>query len=416
MTKKISVILLLSTLLAFASGPVSYYGRMIASGNKLVGEKTNTPVQARGISLFWSCLTWEGAKFYTTEAVDAIVDGFKSEVVRIAMAADDNGSGQWACGDYQSRKQETLNMVRTVADKAIERDIYVVIDWHSHKAHQQQAQVIDFFVNEMKDYHNVPHVIFEIYNEPTNVQWSTLRSYSNAVISAIRNAGANNLVLVGTRNWAQEVDECANDPVEDNNIACVLHFYAASHPLSGWTAGFWNTKTFQQAAETTLSKNKPIFVSEYGMVNADGGGTPHVANTDAWHAFMDEHKISSCIWAFNNKNEGASIFVPTFNPPATGNNPAWTNTSNLTANGQYILNKLTAYAATAEWRNTTSILQPPPYGRDLLRPLSEAAGRIQYAPTYYNLKGTSLGTHKPATPGVYIEKHGTQIRKIMIKQ
>ncbi|MDR2579967.1 MAG: cadherin-like beta sandwich domain-containing protein [Fibromonadaceae bacterium] len=34
--------------------------------------------------------------------------------------------------------------------------------------------------------------------------------------------------------------------------------------------------------------------------------------------------------------------------------------------------------------------------------------------TYYNLKGTPVGTIKPTIPGVYIEKHGEQMRKIVV--
>ena len=42
-------------------------------------------------------------------------------------------------------------------------------------------------------------------------------------------------------------------------------------------------------------------------------------------------------------------------------------------------------------------------------------GVAGYAPTYYNLKGEPQGTTKPATPGIYIEKQGTQTKKIMIR-
>ncbi|MCL2101823.1 MAG: MBG domain-containing protein, partial [Fibromonadales bacterium] len=36
-------------------------------------------------------------------------------------------------------------------------------------------------------------------------------------------------------------------------------------------------------------------------------------------------------------------------------------------------------------------------------------------PLYYDLKGTPLGTAKPATPGIYIEKQGKHVRKIVVK-
>jgi len=360
MIKRTVSVIFLSIVLTLATGPVSYYGRMIAEGNKLVGEHTGTPVQVRGMSFFWSCINWENGsatKFWTASTVDAMVAGWKSEILRAAMAAD----GDAGCGDYQGSKTQTLQMVKTVVDRAIERDIYVIVDWHSHKAHQQQTSAIDFFVNEMKEYHNKPHVIFEIYNEPPDGdanQWTTIKPYMQAVVNAIRNAGANNLILVGTPYYDQDPDLATSNPVNGDNLAYVLHFYAAQHTLDSRTIGSWRfndaTKTFRNVSLKALNDGYPLFVSEYGTVNADGNGSVSVSESDKWHAFMDEHKISSCNWSINNKPEGASAFVSGFNIPTTGNDAAWITTGNMTTSGKYTYDKLVAYAQTAEWRN------PPP--------------------------------------------------------
>ncbi|MDR2580635.1 MAG: hypothetical protein LBC85_06555 [Fibromonadaceae bacterium] len=61
--------------------------------------------------------------------------------------------------------------------------------------------------------------------------------------------------------------------------------------------------------------------------------------------------------------------------------------------------------ATESCQAATPILQQS-YGRDLSRPSP---------PLYYNLKGTPLGTQKPTTPGVYIEKRGKYMRKIAVR-
>ncbi|MCL2102350.1 MAG: hypothetical protein FWH22_11635, partial [Fibromonadales bacterium] len=42
-------------------------------------------------------------------------------------------------------------------------------------------------------------------------------------------------------------------------------------------------------------------------------------------------------------------------------------------------------------------------------------GAIGVQTIYYNLKGEPLGTQKPTIPGIYIEKQGTQTKKIMIR-
>ncbi|MDR2581432.1 MAG: hypothetical protein LBC85_10640, partial [Fibromonadaceae bacterium] len=47
-------------------------------------------------------------------------------------------------------------------------------------------------------------------------------------------------------------------------------------------------------------------------------------------------------------------------------------------------------------------------------PENPKIGAIGVQTIYYDLKGTPLGTQKPTTPGVYIEKHGKHTRKIAI--
>jgi endoglucanase len=344
-----------------STGPVPYHGRLKAVGNKLVGENSGVPVQVRGMSFFFFFLDWDDgkyAKFWTAATVDAMVDGWKSEVLRAAMAAN-NENG---CGDYQSKKTQTIEAVKIVVNRAIERDIYIVIDWHSHQAHQQQASVIDFFVNEMREYHNKPHVIFEIYNEPPDGdanQWATIKPYMQAVVTAIRNANANNLILVGTPYYDQDPDIATGNPVTGTDLAYVLHFYAAEHKLDGPTIGRWrlnnDSKTFRTSAVNAMNANYPLFVSEYGTVMASGNGSFDANSSDAWHSFMDQHKISSCNWSINNKGETASAFVTSFNTPTTGSDAAWTNKSNMTESGKYTYDKLASYAPTADWRNN-----PPP--------------------------------------------------------
>jgi endoglucanase len=370
---KVLVFLALFAAFSFAqgpSGPVPYHGRMKAEGNKLIGEISGTPVQVRGMSFYWSCPMWaaDTDRLWSAATVDAMVDGWKVEVLRAAMAANDaTGCG----GDYQHDKTKSISRVKTVVNRAIERDIYVLIDWHSHKAHQQQDAVINFFVNEMAEYHNVPNVIFEIYNEPLSMQWSAVKTYSQAVVDAIRGAGANNLILIGTTHWDQEPDAATASPVNGKDLAYVLHFYAATHTLNSTTANAGlSGKTFRTAATNSLNNGYPLFVSEWGTVKSDGAGAPDVNSSDAWHAFMDEHKISSCMWQISNLAEGSSIFTSGFNLPASGSDAAWTNQNNMSANGKYIFSKLTSYAPSADWRN------PPPVSSSSLDISSSSSSSV----------------------------------------
>lgn len=349
MRNTIAVLALSAAFLFAASGPVPYYGTLSVNGNKIVGKNTGNDkaVQLRGISLYWSCPGWESNtnNYWSKAGVDAMVDVFKVDVVRAAMAADisdkqgndiTSSTGNSSCKyPYTFDKTTQTNLVKTVVNQAIARDIYVIVDWHAHHANNYENDVIDFFTKQMKDYHNKPNVIFEIFNEPLTQTWSTVKSFADRVTKAIRDAGANNLVLIGTPTWSQDVNLCGNSQPNDKNTACVFHFYAAEHTLAN----------FRSKVETAL-KNRPVFVSEYGTMKPDGDSPPNTANTDAWHKFMDENNISSCIWAFSSHGQTSAIYSS-----FPGSN--WSNESNMTANGKYILGKLKGYAAdekTAEWR------------------------------------------------------------------
>ncbi|MDR1813113.1 MAG: T9SS type A sorting domain-containing protein, partial [Candidatus Fibromonas sp.] len=112
--------------------------------------------------------------------------------------------------------------------------------------------------------------------------------------------------------------------------------------------------------------NLPIFVSEYGTTHADGGqpasqtnrtdnyNTHNAANTNAWHTFMDENKISSCAWNLNDKYEGSAFFGTTQGGTFQQTAANFSNKNMMTESGKYIYDKLNSYANSAEWRN------PPP--------------------------------------------------------
>ncbi|MDR1811959.1 MAG: glycoside hydrolase family 5 protein, partial [Candidatus Fibromonas sp.] len=115
-------------------GPVNYYGKLKArEGMGLIdGAKTGKAAQIRGVSFFWS--QWSD-QFYNASAVERLAKDWKAEVVRAAYGA----TGSTAAADRQS--------IKTVVEAAIDNDIYVIIDWHSHTAHNsaETERAINFF-------------------------------------------------------------------------------------------------------------------------------------------------------------------------------------------------------------------------------------------------------------------------------
>ncbi|MCL2207065.1 MAG: glycoside hydrolase family 5 protein [Fibromonadales bacterium] len=335
------------------NGPVAYYGELKASGSNIIGSKTgSTPVQVRGVSLFWSNTGWGGDAFFNATAINAMVDGWKAEIIRVPMGYDIVGGKDYN-GSYLPSKTANMDRVHAAISAAIAKGIYVIIDWHAHNAHLGTSDAIEFFTEMASTYGSYDNVIFEIYNEPlcsngtTNdtgtgnycpsgfTTWAQIKSYATDVISTIRTY-SDNLILVGTPTWSQDVDAVVGSAITASNVAYVLHFYAATH----------STSTLGAKINTARSAGLPIFVSEYGTVSADGNGTHNATASNTWMSFLNERNISYCAWAVNNKNEAASFFIPAFSPSTD----SYTLTSNMTSSGLYIYNQLASWANSAPWR------------------------------------------------------------------
>jgi|GEM_PF-1417568 len=336
-------------------GPVSYYGELKVNGNKIIGARSKLPVQVRGMSLYWSL--WGGERFYTADAVKALANDWKVEVVRAAMGVDVDGG-------YVGNPSSQQALVESVVQAAIDNDIYVIIDFHCHHSEQYAAQAKEFFGAMAQKYGKYDNVIFEVYNEPLQISWSTIKDYAVGVIAEIRKY-SDNLVVVGTPNWSQDVDQVPANRISDANVAYTLHFYAGSHGSE-----------LQAKALTALNSGLALFVTEWGTVNANGDGAVATAATNGWMAFMDQYKLSWANWSLNDKTEGASTFQNGVS--TTGN--GWTSANNLTSSGQYVYSKLTGYAPKAPWRlapkGTTRIAN---HAAVSSHPISWNAERMEYS-------------------------------------
>uniref|UniRef100_A0AC34RIA3 Glycoside hydrolase family 5 domain-containing protein n=1 Tax=Panagrolaimus sp. JU765 TaxID=591449 RepID=A0AC34RIA3_9BILA len=252
------------------------YGKLAIRGKNLVQASTGHPVQLHGMSLFWH--QWMG-QFYNHAAVRALKCSWNCNVVRAAIGAERGG--------YIENPGEALDKAHAVINAAIAEGIYVVVDWHDENAHQHRNKAIEFFNNISQTYKGRDNIIYEIYNEPTNVSWSNdLKPYHIEVIKAIRKNDPNNVIIVGTPIWSQNVDDAANDPLQGfENIAYTLHYYAGTHK-----------EALRNKAKYAISKNLPIFVTEYGLVNSDGNGDVNEEESNKWWRFLDDNKISYINW------------------------------------------------------------------------------------------------------------------------
>ena len=292
---------------------VQKYRQLRVEGNKIVNQ-SGDPVSLHGMSLFWS--QWEGARFYNSSCMEWLRDDWKCTVVRAAMGVESGG--------YLQNPQTEKNKVINVIQACIDLGIYVIVDWHDHHAQDHQQEAIDFFSDIAKQYGTYPNLIYEIFNEPQQVSWTNVvKPYAEAVIDTIRAIDPDNLIIVGTPTWSQDVDTASRNPLDYNNIAYALHFYAATHKQS-----------LRNKATVALNNGIALFVSEFGTCESSGSGFLDSAETETWMNFMESNMLSWCNWAIDDKNETSAALKS-----GTSSNGGWP-TSMLTASGYLIREKL----------------------------------------------------------------------------
>lgn len=286
-----------------------------------------------GMSLFWDNFVEDGGKFYTAEVVDTLKNDWNAKLVRAAMGVD-------AEDGYLTDPSSSLSRVTTVVDAAIANDMYVIIDWHTHNAEDYQQEAISFFEDMARQYGEYDNVIYEIYNEPdcpastlmcgwdSKTSWAEIKTYAQPVIAAIRAIDSDNLIIVGTPFYSQFVDEASEDPINDVNVAYTLHFYAASPSHQG---------ELRNRARTALNNGVPLFVTEWGTVEANGDGAMDAAATDEWMEFLYDNNISHANWSVSDKDEGASILVP------GSNGQDGFSDSDLTDSGAYVKDQVMSW-------------------------------------------------------------------------
>ena len=306
---------------AFAAsrvGPVSAYGQLQAGKNSsgkgqiygsCKGVSSGNEGQGQGMSLFWSIADDVGAPFWTADYVSGLVSRQNIQIIRAPMGVDED----WGAGNYFTNISRYQGLMNTVVQAAIDNDIYVIIDYHSHKANDNVNNAKTFFKYMAEKWGKYDNVIFEIFNEPTSQDWSTIKNYADQVISTIRQY-SDNLIVVGNRSWDQYPNEAASNPINDKNVAYTFHFYAGTHYTGKEGAN----------AVSAMNSGLSVFVSEWGTVNADGGGSVS-GNSSTWLNWMNDHKLSGANWSVSNKNEGASYFNGSaWNYSESGN---WVNTN-----------------------------------------------------------------------------------------
>jgi len=301
----------------YAANFTTQHGKLKVSGGKIL-DKDDKEIVLRGMSMYWYNGPWGGGQpgnqFYTSAVVSGLANDWGANLVRAAI------------GD------KSVSMAKNMMDWAYNAGIYVIIDNHSHNAHNETSSVQNFFkdVSAYVKEKKYTHVLYEIYNEPLcsdgssscssnkRTTWPQIKTFAESVISTIRGNDPDGLIIVGTPNWSSDISTPRGNPLTGKNILYALHFYA----------GETGHGVYRYALQGAYCNDFPIFVTEWGASPADGGktGPINTSNSNTWINLLEAAKVSHANWSLSNTNESSAALYGT------------SITNNLTPSGEYVKN------------------------------------------------------------------------------
>ncbi len=164
---------------------------------------------------------------------------------------------------YIGNEENYLKTIKQMIDDAIYNDLYVIVNWDParNNGNPFTDKAVEMFMNIATTYKNDPHVIYEIWNEPTSTNsWNDVKNHASKTIPAIRNISPNAIVLVGTPNFDSSIENAINDPLNYKNIMYTHHAYASD--ITDYTV---------EKLKLAYNNETPVFESEWGSINMKKG-------------------------------------------------------------------------------------------------------------------------------------------------
>ena len=366
----------------YAETPVGKHGRLHLAkvdgyGNApVIVDQHGKPFQMRGASTHG--VQWF-PEYINKGAMQTLRDEWGVNLLRMACYVTQyNGYTNGGQSLIDSKIVEGVQAAK-------ELGMYVIVDWHIHEENPHTTKTVaeQFFKKYATLYKDYDNVIFEICNEPTGVQWYTggndLYSYCKDIAGIIRDCGSKALIVCGTNNWSQDVEDVAQKPLKDDgfeDIMYTFHFYSGTH---------YEDK--RQKVRTAVAAGTPIFVTEFGICDASGNGGYDTANADEWIEFLDSMNISYACWSFCNKGESASYLKTSCNKTTGGFEE-----SDLTTTGIWLVNTYRAHQDAEEGTDTETTASPSPSEAATEEPTAVPTKAPTATPT---VKPTAVPTKAP---------------------
>ncbi len=306
-----------------------------ASGNKLV-DPSGAVVQLRGVSRAgteYSCI--QGNGLFDGPSDDASLEAIRSwhaNAIRIPLNEDCwlaiNGvQAAYAGATYQAA-------IADFAQRAAAKGLYPILELHWSAPGTTQAlgqnpmpdqdHSVTFWSEVAAYFKDRGEVIFELFNEPypdnnqdTNAAWTCWQSGGTCsgvgypvagmqeLLTAVRNAGANNLVVLGGVTYSNSLSQWdAHMPTDPaNNLAAAWHVY---------NFNTCNSTSCFDANVGPVASVHPVIATEIGEDDCGGG---FITTVMSW---LDGHNASYLGWTWDDWSGTCLVLISNYTGTPNG--------------------------------------------------------------------------------------------------
>lgn len=200
-------------------------------------------------------------------------------------------------------------------DMAKKEGLYVILDWHSignlrseifqHEMYNTtKKETYEFWIAIAQRYgDNSTVAMLELFNEPTlgggrfgTCTWTQWKEIIEELIIIVKANGAKNIPLVAGFNWAYDLTNVIEDPINAEGIAYV------SHPYPQKRARPWATQW--EADFGHVADQYPVILTEIGYCaeGDKGAHIPVISDPSYVTEILDyaaTKGISYCVWVFD---------------------------------------------------------------------------------------------------------------------
>ncbi|QLH77149.1 cellulase family glycosylhydrolase [Halosimplex rubrum] len=254
------------------------------------------------------------------QVIDMLTDasnGWYPRMIRVPVQPVDigeyePGSGPPVPAFTEGQLESYLtNHLDEVVQRCAERGVYCIIDYHRHRD-VQWAEGQDGPVNaELQDevdmfwdivaprYAEDSHVLYEVYNEPTEPGmwedptttqwvadiWDLWLEMAQPWVDTIR-SHADNMILMGSPSWTQSPEGALVEEFDGEDIAYTYHIYPGHNSSRQQN---WEDASINGEGVEGVYEQAPLFVTEFGW---EEGGGQYIGGTDefgtAFHDFLEQ--------------------------------------------------------------------------------------------------------------------------------